>query len=73
MKAQFKERWTKTPSATLKESIKAESAKYRQVITNAVSADKIVREWYSGHKSCIELMSESDVRIRDGLNFCFVL
>jgi len=66
LKAQFKERWTRTPSTTLTEPIRAEAGKYRTIIDNAVGADRIVRERYSAHKECLQLPSKSDVGHTEG-------
>jgi len=54
-------RWTRTPSERLTESIRAEAARYRQIIDNAVTADGIVRQRYTQHREGFELLSRSDV------------
>jgi len=67
LKAQFKERWTRTPSSTLTEPIKSEASKYRLIITNAINADSIVRERYGSHKAALALLSKSDADIEASL------
>jgi len=56
-------RWTRTPSERLTESIRAEAARYRQIIDNAITADGIVRQRYSQHREGFELLSKSDVSV----------
>ena len=56
-------RWTRTPSERLTESIRAEAARYRQIIDNAITADGIVRQRYTQHREGFELLSRSDVSI----------
>ena len=56
-------RWTRTPSERLTESIRAEAARYRQIIDNAVNADGIVRQRYAEHREGFELLSRSDVSV----------
>ena len=50
LKEQFGEKWNRTPSAKLTETIRADGEKYRSIITNAVHADTVVKEKYSTHK-----------------------
>lgn len=67
LKEQFKERWTRTPSDKLTEMFKSNSTKYRQIINNAVQADKVVREKYETHKNCMELLSKSNDEIQSAV------
>lgn len=61
LREQFKERWSRTPSEKLTESLRAESSKYRTIINNAIRADGIVRDKFMAHRASIDLMSRSDV------------
>ena len=60
-RAQFKEKWTRTPSEKLTEPIRIEAAKYDSIIDNAVKADSIVQQKYQSHRPGIEILSKSDV------------
>uniref|UniRef100_A0A2R5LI09 Putative programmed cell death protein n=1 Tax=Ornithodoros turicata TaxID=34597 RepID=A0A2R5LI09_9ACAR len=58
LRAQFQERWTRTPSDKLNTSLKSASAKYKEIISNAVLADGVVREKFNKHRNYIELLSQ---------------
>ncbi|CAK9795355.1 Programmed cell death 6-interacting protein [Anthophora quadrimaculata] len=57
LKEQFKNRWTRVPSARLTEQFTITLRKYREIINNAVTADKAVREKYETHKEGMEILS----------------
>lgn len=61
LREKFKERWSRTPSEKLTESLHVESSKYRTIINNAIRADEVVRGKFTAQRASIELMSRSDV------------
>lgn len=60
LRSQFGGRWTRTESAKLTEAFRANAAKYRQIIDNAVRADNIVQQKFNQHKDNIALLSGSE-------------
>ncbi|XP_043258918.1 programmed cell death 6-interacting protein [Colletes gigas] len=60
LREQFKERWTRIPSARLTEQFTVVLRKYHEIINNAVAADKIIREKYENHKNGMETLSLND-------------
>ncbi|XP_025081539.1 programmed cell death 6-interacting protein-like isoform X2 [Pomacea canaliculata] len=58
LREQFKERWTRTPSAVLTKPMRDEASKYRTILDTAIQADRIVREKYNSHKQAITLLSK---------------
>ncbi|XP_057660109.1 programmed cell death 6-interacting protein [Diorhabda carinulata] len=67
LRAQFKEKWTRTPSDNLTEMFKSNSAKYRQILNNAIEADKTVRSKFDTHKQGMELLSNGPGAIQSAL------
>lgn len=61
LREQFKERWTRTPSAVLTKPMRDEASKYRTILDTAIQADRIVREKYNSHKQAITLLSKPPV------------
>ncbi|CAG5125760.1 unnamed protein product, partial [Candidula unifasciata] len=58
LREQFKERWTRTPSAGLTKPMREEAGKYRMILDTAVQADQMVKEKFNAHKSAISLLSK---------------
>ncbi|XP_059054512.1 programmed cell death 6-interacting protein [Achroia grisella] len=67
LRQQFGERWGRTPSANLTEAFRANAAKYRQIIDNAIRADNIVQQKYQQHKENMALLSGSEDEIDAGV------
>ncbi len=63
LRNQFKERWTRTTSASLTVPLREEAKKYMDIIQNAINADKVVQEKYRMNRDCIVLLSKQTVRI----------
>ncbi|XP_041773972.1 programmed cell death 6-interacting protein [Anopheles merus] len=57
LRAQFKDRWTRTSSDKLAATFRANGEKYRTIINNATAAEKVIREKFATHKHGLELLS----------------
>ncbi|XP_078662086.1 programmed cell death 6-interacting protein-like isoform X4 [Branchiostoma floridae x Branchiostoma belcheri] len=60
LRANFKERWARTPSAQLYSPLRAEGGKYQSILDNAIHADAIVREKYNKHAENITLLCKPE-------------
>lgn len=67
LRAQFKERWSRTKSDHLNGMFRSNVSKYREIINNAVAADKIVRQKFDNSASYIELLSKSPGEIQSSI------
>ncbi|XP_068157558.1 programmed cell death 6-interacting protein [Drosophila tropicalis] len=67
LRAQFKERWTRISSDKLTEMFRTNAKKYREVITNAIEADKVVRQKFEANQKGIQLLSLSPEQIQQSL------
>ncbi|CAK1578905.1 unnamed protein product [Parnassius mnemosyne] len=67
LRAQFGARWSRSESAALTESFRANAAKYAQIIDNAVRADSIVQQKFQQHKDNIALLSSSEGELQAGV------
>lgn len=61
MKANFKEKWNRTPSDQLTAAFRSEGNKYRQILDNAIQADHVVKEKYNNNREYIEILSKPAV------------
>uniref|UniRef100_A0A8D8W3V9 Programmed cell death 6-interacting protein n=1 Tax=Cacopsylla melanoneura TaxID=428564 RepID=A0A8D8W3V9_9HEMI len=70
LKSQFRERWTRTPSSQLTQTFQVNLAKYREIINNAINADKVVRENFETHRQAISLLSQGPAAMTQALPSC---
>lgn len=67
LKEQFKERWTRIPSARLTEQFSVNAQKYRDIINNAVAADKVVRQRFESFRPGMETLSRDSSEISNAV------
>jgi len=67
LRNQFKERWTRTPSDKLTDMFRSNSTKYREIINNAITADKIVRQKFESNSHGMELLSKSPSELHQAI------
>ncbi|XP_065214385.1 programmed cell death 6-interacting protein-like [Planococcus citri] len=63
LRAQFREKWTRTESDKLTGSIKSNLDSYKQMIQTAQNADSVVREKFEQHKRAIKLLAAGRAEI----------
>ncbi|XP_067617423.1 programmed cell death 6-interacting protein isoform X2 [Eurosta solidaginis] len=67
LRNQFKQKWTRIPSDKLTEMFRTNAKKYREVITNAIEADKVVRQKFENNQKGIELLSMRPEQIQQAI------
>lgn len=60
LRAQFKERWNRTPSEKLTDGFMTNIGKYRQILANAATADNVIKGKFESHRRGIELLSRPE-------------
>ena len=60
LKAQFKDRWNRTPSYKLTDAFTTNITKYQTILGNASNADNVVRSKFEAHRKGIELLSRPE-------------
>ncbi|KAK0171286.1 hypothetical protein PV328_009034 [Microctonus aethiopoides] len=67
LREQFKERWSRIPSAKLTEQFKINAKKYRTIIDNAISADKTVRNNFESHREGMAILSLNESELASAI------
>jgi len=67
LRQQFKERWTRASSETLTAMFRTNAKKYREVINNAIEADKVVRRKFEANQKGIQLLSLPPEKIHEAV------
>lgn len=67
LRQQFKEKWSRTPSDKLTEMFRTNLAKYREIINNAIQADKVVQQKFNTQRQYIEILSRGPGAIESAL------
>lgn len=63
LRAQLKDKWTRTPSDKLNGTFKTNAARYREIINNALNADAVVRGKFEAHAKAIEILSGGEAAL----------
>ncbi len=67
LKTQLKEKWSRTPSKQLNESLFNEIKQYEQMAENAIKANHVIDEKYRRHRDAIILLSKPESEISKSL------
>ena len=67
LRANMREKWTRTPSRQLTEYLHAEIKQYEQIMENAIKANKVIETKYSQNRDGIQLLSQSAHEISTSL------
>lgn len=67
LRAQMREKWTRTASRQLTEYLHAEIKQYENIMDNAIKANKVIEGKYKQHRDGIQLLSKSNHEINSSL------
>ncbi|ODN01568.1 Programmed cell death 6-interacting protein [Orchesella cincta] len=67
LRAQLKEKWTRTSSDKLNGTFKTNAARYREILNNALAADEVIRGKLATHQQAIEKLSGGEAGVSDFL------